>query len=89
MLGVFLALFFSAQVIETGRAERRSVTLADGSVLQIDPERLSMRIRLQSTSARAYPSARWPLSSSMIISRSPAGPAMVNGKGLGAADQAA
>jgi transmembrane sensor len=46
VLGVFLALFFSAQVIETGRAERRSVTLADGSVLQIDPES-RLRIRLQ------------------------------------------
>jgi transmembrane sensor len=45
-LGVFLALFFSAQVIETGRAERRSVTLADGSVLQIDPES-RLRIRLE------------------------------------------
>ena len=46
VLGVFLALFFSAQVIETGRAERRSVTLADGSVLQIDPES-RLRIRLE------------------------------------------
>jgi transmembrane sensor len=45
-LGVFLTFFFSAQVIETGRAERRSVTLADGSVLQIDPES-RLRIRLQ------------------------------------------
>lgn len=46
VLGIFLALFFSAQVIETGRAERRSVTLADGSVLQIDPEsRLRIRLR--------------------------------------------
>lgn len=46
VLGVFLALFFSAQVIETGRAERRSVTLADGSVVQIDPEsRLRIRLR--------------------------------------------
>ena len=46
VLGVFLALFFSAQIIETGRAERRSVTLADGSVLQIDPEsRLRIRLR--------------------------------------------
>lgn len=46
VLGVFLALLFSAQVIQTGRAERRSVTLADGSVLQIDPES-RLRIRLQ------------------------------------------
>ena len=46
VLGVFLTLFFSAQVIETGRAERRSVTLADGSVLQIDPES-RLRIRLE------------------------------------------
>jgi transmembrane sensor len=47
-LAVFLTLFFSAQVIETGRAERRSVTLADGSVLQIDPEsRLRIRLRKQ------------------------------------------
>jgi transmembrane sensor len=45
-LGVFLALFFSAQVIETGRAERRSVTIADGSIIQIDPES-RLRIRLQ------------------------------------------
>jgi transmembrane sensor len=45
-LGVFLTLFFSAQLIETGRAERRSVTLADGSVLQIDPES-RLRIRLE------------------------------------------
>jgi transmembrane sensor len=47
-LGIFLTLFFSAQVIETGRAERRSVTLADGSVVQIDPEsRLQIRLRKQ------------------------------------------
>ena len=46
VIGVFLTLFFSAQIIETGRAERRSVTLADGSVLQIDPEsRLRIRLR--------------------------------------------
>ncbi len=45
VLGVLLALFFSAQVIETGRAERRSLTLADGSVLQIDPES-RLRVRL-------------------------------------------
>jgi transmembrane sensor len=45
-LSVFLMLFFSAQVIETGRAERRSVTLADGSVVQLDPES-RLRIRLQ------------------------------------------
>jgi transmembrane sensor len=45
-LAVFLALFFSAEVIDTGRAERRSVTLADGSVVQIDPEsRLRVRLR--------------------------------------------
>ena len=46
VIGFFLMLFFSAQVIETGRAERRTVTLADGSVLQIDPES-RLRIRLQ------------------------------------------
>jgi transmembrane sensor len=46
VIGVCLALFFSAQVIETGRAERRSVTLADGSVVQVDPES-RLRIRLQ------------------------------------------
>ena len=46
VLGVFLTLFFSAQVIETGRAERRSVTLADGSVVQIDPQS-RLRIRLE------------------------------------------
>jgi transmembrane sensor len=46
VLGVFLTFFFSAQVIETGRAERRSVTLADGSVVQVDPES-RLRIRLQ------------------------------------------
>jgi transmembrane sensor len=46
VLGVFLTLFLSAQVIETGRAERRSVTLADGSIVQLDPEsRLSIRLR--------------------------------------------
>jgi transmembrane sensor len=46
VIGVFLVLFFSAQVIETGRADRRSVTLADGSVVQIDPEsRLRIRLR--------------------------------------------
>jgi transmembrane sensor len=45
-LGLFLTFFFSAQVIETGRAERRSVTLADGSVVQVDPES-RLRIRLQ------------------------------------------
>lgn len=45
VLGVFLTLFLSVQVIETGRAERRSVTLADGSVIQIDPES-RLRIRL-------------------------------------------
>jgi transmembrane sensor len=46
VLGVFLTFFFSAQVIETGRAERRSVTLADGSVVQVDPES-RLRIRLE------------------------------------------
>ncbi|MEJ0035845.1 MAG: FecR domain-containing protein [Gammaproteobacteria bacterium] len=46
VFGVFLSLMLSAQVIETGRAERRSVTLADGSVVQIDPEsRLRIRLR--------------------------------------------
>jgi transmembrane sensor len=45
VIGVFLALFPGTQVIETGRAERRSITLADGSVLQIDPES-RLRIRL-------------------------------------------
>jgi len=45
VLAVFLTLFLSIQVIETGRAERRSVTLADGSVIQIDPES-RLRIRL-------------------------------------------
>jgi transmembrane sensor len=46
--GVGLTLFFGAQVIETGRAERRSVTLADGSVVQIDPEsRLEIRLQKQ------------------------------------------
>jgi transmembrane sensor len=46
VVGVSLALLLGAQVIETGRAERRSVTLADGSVVQLDPEsRLRIRLR--------------------------------------------
>src|SRR5690348_8732914 len=47
-LGVFLTLFLGTQVIETGRADRRSVTLADGSVVQIDPES-RLRIQLEKT----------------------------------------
>ncbi len=41
-------MFFAsqAQVIETGRGERRGVTLADGSVIQIDPQS-RLRIRFE------------------------------------------
>ncbi len=46
VLGFSLTFLFGAQVIETGRAERRSVTLADGSIVQVDPES-RLRIRLQ------------------------------------------
>ncbi|MEJ1963799.1 MAG: FecR domain-containing protein [Gammaproteobacteria bacterium] len=53
VLGLFVSLFFSAQVIETGRAERRSVTLADGSILQIDPQS-RLRVRLEKYTRNVY-----------------------------------
>lgn len=44
--GAWLTWFAGARVIETGRGERREVTLADGSALQIDPQ-TRLRIRYE------------------------------------------
>jgi transmembrane sensor len=46
---LWFAIVPRAEVIETGRGERRGVTIADGSVIQIDPEsRLSIRLEVDS-----------------------------------------
>jgi len=51
--GAWLATYAGAQVIETGRGERREVTLADGSALQIDPEtRLRIRYKERARDVR-------------------------------------
>jgi len=51
VLGVSLWLSSSGQTIETERGERREIALADGSVLQVDPE-TRMRVKLQEKSRR-------------------------------------
>jgi transmembrane sensor len=43
---VWLSSFRGADVIQTGRAERRGVTLVDGSLIQIDPQ-TRLRIRFK------------------------------------------
>jgi transmembrane sensor len=50
-VGLWSVLALRADVIETGRGERRGVTLADGSVIQIDPE-TRLRIHLERASRR-------------------------------------
>jgi transmembrane sensor len=44
---VWLGVFSGSYTVETGRAERRSIALADGSVVQIDPQ-TQLRIRFDS-----------------------------------------
>ena len=46
VLGMSLWLSLSGQTIETERGERREVALADGSVLQVDPQ-TRMRVKLR------------------------------------------
>jgi transmembrane sensor len=45
-VALWFALSLRAEVIETGRGDRRGVTLADGSMIQIDPES-RLRIRFE------------------------------------------
>ena len=46
-LAVWLGVFWDSYTVETGQAERRSIALADGSVVQIDPQ-TRLRIRFDS-----------------------------------------
>ncbi len=46
VFGVWMFIASQAQIIETGRGERRGVTLADGSVIQIDPQS-RLRVRFE------------------------------------------
>lgn len=50
-VGVSMWLGFNGQTIETERGERREVALADGSVLQVDPE-TKMRVNMHDDSRR-------------------------------------
>lgn len=51
VVGLSLWLALSGQVIETERGERREVALADGSVLQVDPQ-TRMRVQLREKTRR-------------------------------------
>ncbi len=67
VLTLWISTLSRAEVIETGHGERRGVTLADGSFLQIDPRRgcrsaLSLTVATYNSSAagRSFASPRMP-----------------------------